>query len=221
MTGLPLMGYIALLFLGFGLLASIVGWIMVLVPAFRRHIGWGMATLLVPGAAIIFTLFHWAEARRGFLLQLLGGVILAVGVLAANDGGASSLAHSMSSGGSEPTPADPELALRVKESEVQLAETDLAALQARLNADYEALKARRASLDSNAAALAAFNQDAAAYAEAKTQLSLKAGRVAQLRADQVRLTDDVFLNARKVSRTLPQPALSPEPVRLQSAGPSP
>jgi hypothetical protein len=182
MTGLPLMGYIALLFLGFGLLASIVGWIMVLVPAFRRHIGWGMATLLVPGAAIIFTLFHWAEARRGFLLQL---------------------------------------ALRVKESEVQLAETDLAALQARLNADYEALKARRASLDSNAAALAAFNQDAAAYAEAKTQLSLKAGRVAQLRADQVRLTDDVFLNARKVSRTLPQPALSPEPVRLQSAGPSP
>jgi hypothetical protein len=66
MTGLSFMGYVALLLLGSGVLASLVGWVMLLIAAFRRHVGWGVASLLVPGAALVFAVIHWAEARRGF-----------------------------------------------------------------------------------------------------------------------------------------------------------
>jgi glutaredoxin len=212
------MGFIALCLLGIGVLASLIGWVLLLVAAFRQHVGWGVASLFVPAASLVFTVLHWAEARRGFLIQLMGLLVLSVGVLAANDAGA---------GGSLRAHAQPaadengEAALRAKESEVQFAEKEFAALQAKLATDYTTLKSRREALGSDPAAIAEFNEEAAAYAAEKTALSIQAGRLAQLRADQVRMTDRVFLEARERARKSPSavPALA-SPVEAARASAS-
>jgi glutaredoxin len=99
---------------------------------------------------------------------------------------------------------------------VRSAEEELNALQTKLNADYVVLRTRRDNLGTDPAALAAFNQDAATYAAAKNDLSLKAGRLAQLRADAMRLTDQVFLEAREKSKSNPKAVIATsqhEPVR--------
>jgi len=54
-----------------------VGHVMLLVAAFREGPGWGLAVLFVgPIAVMIFTFSHWEEAKRGFLVQLAGVVLI-------------------------------------------------------------------------------------------------------------------------------------------------
>ena len=62
-------------------LAAVIGvsaslWLV--VQAFRRHVGWGLAVLFVPLANLVFSIVHWAEAKRPFFLGLLA-VALAAG----------------------------------------------------------------------------------------------------------------------------------------------
>ncbi len=216
MTGLSFMGFVALLLLGLGVLASLIGGVLLLVAAFRQHVGWGLATLFVPFAGLVFVAMHWTEARRGFLLQVMGLVILAVGMFAALDGTSSPRARiaALASGRESPAATDnTESLLKLKEAEVSRVEQEVAALQAKLNSDYESLKTRRAALGTDPAAVEAFNRDAAAYAVAKTDLSVKSGMLVQLKLEQAQLTDQVFLQARESAKTKPKPAGVPPPTR--------
>jgi hypothetical protein len=70
---------IALLVLG--AVAALVGGLMVLVAAFRTGVLWGLACLLVPFAGLVYVLTHWEESRTGFLLNLAGLAVVALGVL--------------------------------------------------------------------------------------------------------------------------------------------
>ena len=46
-----------------------IGGVMMIVAAFRVSIVWGLAYLLVPFAALVFLFKHWAEAKKGFLIN--------------------------------------------------------------------------------------------------------------------------------------------------------
>ncbi|PWT99924.1 MAG: hypothetical protein C5B53_04745 [Candidatus Melainabacteria bacterium] len=61
------------------LVTCLVGAIWLLVIAFRTHVGWGLAFLFIPFAAIAFVVTHWSTARKPFLC-LLGGMAIAAGV---------------------------------------------------------------------------------------------------------------------------------------------
>jgi hypothetical protein len=106
---------------------------MFLVAAFRESLLWGLAILFLPFAGLVFLIMHWSEARRGFMVQLLGCIIAFAGVGMGFASGAGSLTTAMkqvprmpeptSSGSSsgfqrrEPEPA-------VEESESVLREVD-------------------------------------------------------------------------------------------------
>src|SRR5262249_39017674 len=47
-----------------GLAIILVGWIWMVVRAFRYEFGWGLAIVLLPPLAVLFGLWHW---RKGFL----------------------------------------------------------------------------------------------------------------------------------------------------------
>ena len=64
---------IALAILGF--ILAIVGGIGMLIVAFRESVLWGIGCLLIPLVSLIFVLSHWDEAKKPFLIQL-GGVVL-------------------------------------------------------------------------------------------------------------------------------------------------
>lgn len=58
-----------------GTLVSIVGGIWLLVRGFRESIWWGLAMIFLPFAWLIFVAVHWDEAKKPFLIQVLGTLI--------------------------------------------------------------------------------------------------------------------------------------------------
>lgn len=64
-----------------GIMVAIVGWIMIVVAAFRVSAGWGVGSLLVPLIALIFVITHWQDARRGFFTQLGGTALFVIGAM--------------------------------------------------------------------------------------------------------------------------------------------
>jgi hypothetical protein len=74
---------IAWILIAIGSVASFVGFIILVIAAFRVSIGWGLAILFLSGLLIPLILFlvkYWPEAKNGFLIQLVGWVLSAVGV---------------------------------------------------------------------------------------------------------------------------------------------
>lgn len=56
----------------------IVGSIMMLIEAFRESVLWGVACLLLPIVSLFFLIVHWNVAKKGFVVQLIGCVLLVV-----------------------------------------------------------------------------------------------------------------------------------------------
>lgn len=65
--------------LGIGFLIMLIGNIMFLVAGFRMHVGWGLALLFLPFAGLLFLILHWDEAKRPFLIGLLGFLLSGMG----------------------------------------------------------------------------------------------------------------------------------------------
>jgi hypothetical protein len=61
-----------------GLLISIVAGIWLLVVAFKTSVWWGLGSLLIPFVALIFVIMHWQVAKKPFLWNLLGAVLIVV-----------------------------------------------------------------------------------------------------------------------------------------------
>lgn len=64
-----------------GGLIALVGAIMVLIEAFSEGIWWGIGSLLLWPVQLIFIVTHWAQAKKGFLTSIAGGVIVVLGVV--------------------------------------------------------------------------------------------------------------------------------------------
>lgn len=75
------MEIVSMLLILAGLLVSLVGGVMCLVAAFKEGIGWGLAYLFVPFAALVFVIMHWSETKKGFLLSLGGGALMVLGAV--------------------------------------------------------------------------------------------------------------------------------------------
>src|SRR5690606_11430395 len=71
---------LALILIGIGLIICFVTGIWTLVLAFQRHVLWGLAYLLVPFASLVFLFVAWAEAKKPFLIGLVGLLIATIGV---------------------------------------------------------------------------------------------------------------------------------------------
>jgi FtsH-binding integral membrane protein len=72
------MSILSTILLGLGLLISLVGGIWFLVKAFQQHIGWGLCCMFVPFASLVYLIKYWNDAKKPFLISLVG-TVLAVG----------------------------------------------------------------------------------------------------------------------------------------------
>ncbi|TWT33595.1 hypothetical protein KOR34_34270 [Posidoniimonas corsicana] len=77
------MGVIGSLLMGVGAIVAIVGGIWVLVVAFQESIVWGLLSLFIPFAALVFVIMHWNKAAKPFLINVAGAVLMFVGALIA------------------------------------------------------------------------------------------------------------------------------------------
>ncbi len=71
------MGIVAIILAVFGWLLLTVGWIILLVAAFKVSTGWGLISLFVPFGVFVFVVQFWKQAKTGFLIYI-GGVPLAI-----------------------------------------------------------------------------------------------------------------------------------------------
>ena len=75
------MEILGLILLVVGGIVALVGGIMFLIVAFKESILWGLASLFIPFASLVFLFLHWAKAKQSFLIQLGGGALIIVGML--------------------------------------------------------------------------------------------------------------------------------------------
>jgi hypothetical protein len=87
------MAVLGLFLLVLGVLASIVGGIMMLIAAFRVSAVWGVCVLFVPFAALVFLFKHWQEAKRSFVISLAGTAMILLAILPLAAGGASAVSE--------------------------------------------------------------------------------------------------------------------------------
>ena len=73
------MGTLAVILYAVGAILAAVGGIWVLVLAFRKSLVWGLLCLFISPIAIVFAIQNWAIAKRPFMIEIVGIVILIVG----------------------------------------------------------------------------------------------------------------------------------------------
>jgi hypothetical protein len=75
-----------------GVVILLIGGIMMLIAAFRVSIVWGLASLFIPFAGLVFIFLHWSAAKTAFFLQLIGlALFLLGGYLSPNEAATSLL----------------------------------------------------------------------------------------------------------------------------------
>jgi hypothetical protein len=62
-----------------GLVVALVGAIWLIVLAFQKSVLWGLGSLFVPFVSLIFAVMNWDVAKRPFLIQVAGVVLLVIG----------------------------------------------------------------------------------------------------------------------------------------------
>lgn len=75
------MELIGLILIGLGFMVVLISGIWFLVVAFRESVLWGLACLFIPIAQLFFLIVHWPVAKRPFLYQLSGLVLIIIGAL--------------------------------------------------------------------------------------------------------------------------------------------
>ena len=70
---------VALVLMIVGLVVAAIGGIMLLVAAFKTSVLWGLGSLFVPLVSLIFVFMHWNVAKKGFLINIVGLVLMGVG----------------------------------------------------------------------------------------------------------------------------------------------
>lgn len=72
------------IFLIIGLGIFIIGGIGFLIAAFKTSMWWGFGCLLVSPVQLFYLFFYWSDAKKPFLIQVIGGVMM---IAAAYTGG--------------------------------------------------------------------------------------------------------------------------------------
>jgi hypothetical protein len=62
-----------------GSIAALVFSIQILITAFKTSVGWGVASLLIPFAILVFIAKHWEATKTPFLRSLAAMVVAVIG----------------------------------------------------------------------------------------------------------------------------------------------
>ena len=68
---------IIVLFFGLGIF--IIGGILFLIEAFKTSLLWGLGCVFLTPVTIFYLAFHWGNAKKPFVIQLVGLFVLIAG----------------------------------------------------------------------------------------------------------------------------------------------
>lgn len=176
--------------IGLALLVSVVCSLVIMVAAFRQSVLWGLAYLFIPGGSLVFIVRYWSDVKTSFLVSLAAGVLALIGIMAhpatskgflANAG----LPSSMS--GHDDAAA---LTAKIQEHRDRIHQLETAFDQgapALVKQFSELEKKRKALKVSDTAAVAQFNDEAAAYQQQNAQRKVMLQEIETTRQDLSKL----------------------------------
>lgn len=68
------------IFIIIGLIIFVIGGIGFLIATFRTSLLWGLGCLFISPLQIIYLFVHWDSAKKPFLIQLTGGLVMLASV---------------------------------------------------------------------------------------------------------------------------------------------
>lgn len=68
-----------------GYIAAVLGGLWLLVLIFQNSVVWGICSLVIPFVSLIFVFTNWDDAKKPFLMQVVGLVLIFLGADAAVD----------------------------------------------------------------------------------------------------------------------------------------
>ena len=68
-----------------GYIAAVLGGLWLLVLIFQNSVVWGICSLVIPFVSLIFVFTNWDDAKKPFLVQVVGLVLIFLGADAAVD----------------------------------------------------------------------------------------------------------------------------------------
>lgn len=146
-----------------GVLLMLIGSLMLLVSAFRQSIVWGLVVIFAPCGNLIYTCLHWSRARTSFFTGLVGTGIFLLGVFTLPEVRAQIADGTFWQEDSKKV-EDLSAQIADERKHIEELQTAFAGFARDLPGEYQQLEKRRTSLKpGDDAAIAKFNEDAAAY----------------------------------------------------------
>lgn len=148
-----------------GLLLATGASIVVLINAFRQHVGWFLLVFFVPLGNVIFACVHWAETKVSFLLTYVGIALMCGGIFAV-PGARDQFMSKMKVKMGVPEQKAPDLTTQIKEhrDKLESLQGTFAKDGVTLTQEYQQLDAQRKALKpGDTEAVTKFNEVAAAY----------------------------------------------------------
>ena len=78
--GIEVVSIIEWALFGIGVILAFVGWIMLLIQAFKESLAWGLCSLFIPFVILVFAFMHWSKAKGAFGIYI-AGVLLYLGAI--------------------------------------------------------------------------------------------------------------------------------------------
>lgn len=63
-----------------GALIALVGWVMILIEAFKESVLWGLGSLFIGIVGLIFVIMHFEQTKKGLFIYLGGAVLIGIGI---------------------------------------------------------------------------------------------------------------------------------------------
>jgi hypothetical protein len=65
-----------------GFVVNAIAGVVILIKAFKVSVGWGLAVMFLPFAALFFVIKNWDDTKTPFLVGIGGGVLMFLGIFA-------------------------------------------------------------------------------------------------------------------------------------------
>lgn len=73
------MGTLGMILAAIGGIGALIFYIQILILAFKTSTGWGLASLLVPFAILVYVAKNWPACKTPFLRMVVSYVVLGIG----------------------------------------------------------------------------------------------------------------------------------------------
>lgn len=72
---------ITAVFLTFGVILVVAGWVQLMFTSFDDDFTWGLTTMFLPPLSYIYSFFAWDKAKGAMTLTLIGWGLIIFGIL--------------------------------------------------------------------------------------------------------------------------------------------